>query len=601
MTINNINLTQTPPLSTEIFDEDYFYSVIDVPTSLLTPTVTKTFEVSPAVAAIGILPAVPAVTATYSISLSLESNSISTSGWAANSRIYTVGSKDNRIAFMYAANPATSYRLVKQGDVINGCTVGKIVNYYKTGEFMLCMAEVGGSASFVSEQTYNVNNDSGLQIIVKAGRGIKTRMAILGIFATDYKNIEYFTQYNKPDVAAEIAQQDVRQNFGIVGEYKADFVVGDKVNSGLFEFPGFEVFDEYKVIEANTSKSLIDFTQSPSELSASLEAQRKNALPSRWQSVQSDVIQPSRNAKSQFESNENFTVDSLAPVVDGNDLDTKITITSWREYPQNCGPVTYPLFSFQLKNNDTQYAIENDESKIVNMTLYYKPTGNPGTGQPEPVVTITPPIIEGGLSTSIRTYFYPYTINYVTVNCSSSLFFAPVPAITYYTDGTINSVTAGSYGIFTTADYNYPISKKATWKIKSSTDLIKTVTQEQTGPFQYDNEFTFLNEDVNTTQTEIKVINTIGFTDSGYLAIPSYELEITNIGNYDAINERRRYHFNGIELIYYTGKTSTSFTGCTRGAFGSTPRSFTQLNSRVIDYQRPPVNQYIPYRLGPVD
>jgi len=255
-----------------------------------------------------------------------------------------------------------------------------------------------------------------------------------------------------------------------------------------------------------------------------------------------------------------------------------------------------------LKNNDTLYAIEKDESRIVNMTLYYKPTGNPGTGQPAPVVTTILPITPDGLSTLSTSYFYPYTINYVTVNCSSALFFAPTPTISYYSDETINSVTAGSFGIFTyDGDYNYPISKKATWKIKSSTDLIKTVTQEQTGPFQYDNEFTFLDEDVDTTETEIKVINTIGFTDSGYLAIPSYELEITNIGNYDAINERRRYHFNGIEIIYYTGKTSTSFTGCTRGAFGSTPRSFTQLNSRVIDYQRPPVNQYIPYRLGPVD
>jgi len=604
MAVNNVNLDQNPALSTEIFDEDYFYSVINVPTSILNPTVTKTFEISPAVPLPA--PGVPAVTATYSVGLTLESNSITTSGWAPNSHIYTVGSKDNKIAFMYAVNPATSFKLVKQGDVINGCTVGKIANYYKSGEFLLCMCEISGTANFVAEQTYNVNNSSSLQIIVKAGRGIKTRMAVLGIFATDYKNIQYFTQFNKPDIEAEIKQQQTRETFGTVDKYTADFSVGEKVDNYMFEFPGFEIYDEYKVVEQTANKSLIDFSQSPAELSAALEKQRQNQLPSRWLSVQKDVIQPARDAKSLFESNQNFELDAMAPVVDGNDIDNKITITSWRQYPQNCGPVTYPLFSFQLKNNDTQYAIEIDESKVIDMRLFYKPVPPEGTGPLPPLSTIvtTPPPSGSppgtpSTSTTVYTYFYPYTSNYVTVSCSNPNINAPAPTISYYSDGTINSLTAGSFGIFTLADYQYPISKKATWKIKSSTDLIKTTADQQTGPFNYDNEFTFLTENLSTTETEIKVIGTVGFTDSGYLTIPSYDLEITNVGNYESINEHRKYTFNGIEIIYYTGKTATSFTGCVRGAFGTTPRSFNQLNSRVIDYQRPPVNQYIPYRLGP--
>jgi hypothetical protein len=55
---------------------------------------------------------------------------------------------------------------------------------------------------------------------------------------------------------------------------------------------------------------------------------------------------------------------------------------------------------------------------------------------------------------------------------------------------------------------------------------------------------TTLSADINNSVTTIPVVSTTGFQNAGALLI-------------------------GAELITYTGKTATSFTGCTRGQFGS--------------------------------
>lgn len=555
MPINNIQITETPSLSTEIFDGDYFYSILNVPTSLVFPTISKTFTLE------------PNVTVTYSFTLNLHSNSISTSQWAPNSHIYTVGSLDNKIAFFYSTNPITSLSLVKQGDIINNCTVTRVANYYKTGSFLLCIAEISGTATFVENQTYNVNNDSNLSIIVHAGRGIKTRGAILGVFETDYKTIKYITQYNNPDIVNKRNQQDITKNYATVSTFTSDYSVENKMENYLFNFPLPEMYDEVKIIQQYSNSQTFDSSQIPNDLLNSLKQSKQNQTESQWTQVYKDIIEPARAAKTKFESNKNFSIQNKASIIDGVDKDTQITITSWREYPQNCGHVTYPLFSFTLKDNNTAYSIDIDESKIVNFTLYYTLQGS---------ITVTDSREEQSTSVS-----------------------ALSPVITYYSNGTVNSIIAESFNIFTIADYNYALSKKATWKIKTSTDLIQNVTENQTGPFTQNNKFTFLTENVNLTQTTIPVINTNEFTDSGYISIPSYEIIITDIGNYEAVNERRVYKFNGIEIIYYSGKTTNSFTGCIRGVFGTSAKTFSKLNSRVINYSRQPVNQYLPYKLGP--
>lgn len=558
MTINNIQISETPALSTEIFDGDYFYSILNIPNSLLSPAISKTFQLS------------TNATVTYSFNLNLHSNSVNTSQWAANSHIYTIGSEDNKIAFFYSVNPSTSLLLVKKGDIINNCTVTKVANYYKTGSFLLCIAEITGTTSFVKDQTYNVNNNNNLSIIVHAGKGIKTRGAVLGVFETDYKTIKYITQYNNPDIVNKRNQEDITKNYASVNTFTSDYTVGNKMENYLFNFPIPEISNEIKTIEQYSNSQYFDFSKSPNDLSESLKKSKQNQVESHWTSLYKDIIEPARSAKTKFESNKNFSIVNKAHIIDGIDKDTQITITSWREYPQNCGPVTYPLFSFELKNNDTSYTIDIDESKIINFTLYYKLQGNitvtvSNTGEGEEEETISP----------------------------------PSPVITYYSDETINTIIANSFNIFTMSDYNYALSKKATWKIKTSTDFIQNISQNQSGPFTHNNKFTFLTEDVNSTQTTIPVINTNEFTNSGYISIPSYEIIITDIGNYEAVNEKRTYKFNGIEIIYYSEKTQNSFINCIRGVFGTSSKTFLKLNSRVINYQRHPVSQYLPYRLEP--
>lgn len=76
------------------------------------------------------------------------------------------------------------------------------------------------------------------------------------------------------------------------------------------------------------------------------------------------------------------------------------------------------------------------------------------------------------------------------------------------------------------------------WKTLSPSDI-----NTQYGSFYFDYSTT-LSGNITNSQTTIPVVSTTGFSSAGSLII-------------------------GMELITYTGKTATSFTGCTRGAANS--------------------------------
>jgi hypothetical protein len=82
------------------------------------------------------------------------------------------------------------------------------------------------------------------------------------------------------------------------------------------------------------------------------------------------------------------------------------------------------------------------------------------------------------------------------------------------------------------------------WATLSPSDI-----NTQYGSFYFDYSTT-LTADINNSVTTISVASTTGFSNSGAIII-------------------------GMELITYTGKTATSFTGCTRGAAGSPNVSHT--------------------------
>jgi hypothetical protein len=94
------------------------------------------------------------------------------------------------------------------------------------------------------------------------------------------------------------------------------------------------------------------------------------------------------------------------------------------------------------------------------------------------------------------------------------------------------------------------------------------------GAFQ-DTAFTTLSAGINNSVTTIPVVSTAGFLTAG-------ELRITT------------------EVITYTGKTATSFTGCTRGARGSANIAHST-GAVVTKIQSPPANTAAPMYMNTTD
>lgn len=95
---------------------------------------------------------------------------------------------------------------------------------------------------------------------------------------------------------------------------------------------------------------------------------------------------------------------------------------------------------------------------------------------------------------------------------------------------------------FLTQTGNGSVSAAPVWRIIGPADI-----NTQYGAFYYDDSTT-LNGGISNTATTITVVSTSGFSTTGAIII-------------------------GSELITYTGKTGTTFTGCTRGAAGSSAAS----------------------------
>lgn len=89
-----------------------------------------------------------------------------------------------------------------------------------------------------------------------------------------------------------------------------------------------------------------------------------------------------------------------------------------------------------------------------------------------------------------------------------------------------------------------------------------------------------LTQTLKPGDTTIHVQSTEGFLSSGYLIIPKYvkKVAITETGN-----KTPEFTYCGEEIIYYTSKTSTTFTGCERECFGTTSTFEVTVPSAVIE------------------
>lgn len=140
-------------------------------------------------------------------------------------------------------------------------------------------------------------------------------------------------------------------------------------------------------------------------------------------------------------------------------------------------------------------------------------------------VTGTVPIAQGG--TNITTYTLGDTLY-----ASATNVLAKLAGNTTTTKKFLTQTGTGS------------VSAAPVWGTLSASDI-----NTQYGSFFYD-DTTTLTSDISNSDATIPVASTTGFSSAGAI-------------------------FIGAELITYTGKTATSFTGCTRGAANSQPAAHT--------------------------
>ena len=83
-----------------------------------------------------------------------------------------------------------------------------------------------------------------------------------------------------------------------------------------------------------------------------------------------------------------------------------------------------------------------------------------------------------------------------------------------------------------------------------------------------------MTQDLNPTADTIFVDDTSKFLSSGYLKLPKWirkneiYLQLGKSGDANELkNTRNHYYYDGEEIIYYSGKTATSFTGIKRSQF----------------------------------
>ena len=85
---------------------------------------------------------------------------------------------------------------------------------------------------------------------------------------------------------------------------------------------------------------------------------------------------------------------------------------------------------------------------------------------------------------------------------------------------------------------------------------------------------------IQPSDTTIKVESTAGFLHSGYLSIPKYTKKIvTNTTG----NNTTYFTYSGEELIYYSDKTDTEFTGCVREALSSSSEQVQRISVKEIE------------------
>ena len=129
-------------------------------------------------------------------------------------------------------------------------------------------------------------------------------------------------------------------------------------------------------------------------------------------------------------------------------------------------------------------------------------------------------------------------------------------------------------------NYQMDYHKMFYFRTEELAELIGESVENGGNPYLDDPIRAKLTQTLKPGDTTIQVQSTDGFLSSGYLIIPKYvkKILVTETGN-----KTPEYTYCGEEIIYYSGKTSTSFTGCERECFGTTSDFETTIPSGVIE------------------
>jgi hypothetical protein len=126
------------------------------------------------------------------------------------------------------------------------------------------------------------------------------------------------------------------------------------------------------------------------------------------------------------------------------------------------------------------------------------------------------------------------------------------------------------------ANYEFQSSyvKEYDFDLVTTSENIAKSAFSKGNPIQLSPVTTKMTEDLNPTSNSILVEDTSLFLSSGYLIVPKWirkteiYLQMGKPGDpNELVNEREHYFYDGEEIIYYSGKTATSFTGIVRSQF----------------------------------
>lgn len=448
------------------------------------------------------------------------------------SSFYTAGFNDNKIIFKYNNNPITSKQQLGIGDIINGWTITKVLNFYNNN---YCYAELeNGNLPF----TYNINyvSNNNVSINVKSGKGIKYYSGLVGVFDTNNKDIFYYVNFYK--------KHNVTNNF----DFKDDITQFNNINP---------------------STNLTEY----------------NIEPTLYKNYISDNTLSNINNNFNFLNDINVNLDNEQIILDGTDLiDTPIKIRSWWDIPYKNEDISFGIKNFRQKDNRTDLINVNYPIN-VKFNRFYKGVDISNGFIP----TATKRLIDNWLihewALGASNHYYDPETNSCTTEPTN-----PPPYIIYNKDNDGNILQVSNVitetlekiyqHLFVGNDIIYNTQDGIDYKgVQNEINIncnyifdpspIGDVNSDFNNHININSFYTFLLEDVTNLDNILYVSDTSQFFNNGYLILYNYSKD--------------PYTYYGYEILYYSDKTDNSFLNCQRGLYNTTP-----LNVKKSSY----LNQY---------